>query len=150
MNNQDNISPRLAGLKKEPPFKVPAGYFDDFPARMQQRLNLEKQKMAPPKTRMLDLLRPVIGLAAGFAAVFLMVYWPVKTLTNRQTAEISLQKTEQVSTTDFTSLFEALDDETFFSLLENEGEDELMETESLVAYLASHYSDYDVFMETQK
>jgi hypothetical protein len=150
MNNQDHISPKLSGLKKEPPFKVPAGYFDDFPARMQQRLNQEKQQLSKSKPRVIDFLKPALGLAAGFAAVFLLVYWPVKTLTDRQTAQIHEQRTEEVYFNDFTSLLESLDDETFFSLLEKDPEDDIIETESLVAYLASNFSDYDVFIETQK
>ncbi len=150
MNNDGHISPKLAGLKKELPFRVPAHYFDDFPARMQHRLEMEKQSGTKPKTRVIDLIKPALSLAAGFAAVFVLVYWPVKTYNNRQIAENNASQFEQVISYDFENLFENIDEHTFFALLENEPGGDTFEAESLIAYLADSFSDYDVFMETQK
>ena len=150
MNNKDHISPKLEGLKKELPFRVPAHYFDDFPARMQHRLEMEKQSETKPKTRVIDLIKPALSLAAGFAAVFVLVYLPVKTIHNRQTAENNTSPFEQVISYDFTNLFENIDEQTFYALLENEPDADALGAESLIAYLADSFSDYDVFMETQK
>jgi hypothetical protein len=148
MNNKDHISPKLEGLKKELPFRVPAHYFDDFPARMQHRLEMEKQSETKPKTRVIDLIKPALSLAAGFAAVFILVYLPVKTLNNRQTAENN-SRSEQVTSIDFINLFENIDEQTFYALLRNEPEGDALGAESLIAYLTDSFSDYDVFMETQ-
>ncbi len=149
MNNRDNISPKLESLKKDYPFKVPQNYFDDFPARMQQRIEQEKQSISKPKTRIIDFIKPALGLAAGFAAIFMLVYWPVKTLNNRQIEATNIQ-VEQVLTDDYINLFEQFDEETFITLLEKQPNGDYTETESLVAYLASNYSDFDIFMETNK
>jgi hypothetical protein len=150
MNNQDNISPKLKNLSKELPFKVPRGYFDDFPARMQHRLELEKQAETKPKTRIIELFKPVLSLAAGFAAIFILVYWPIKTLNNRQTAEKIEFGVQQIISVDFFNIFENIDEHTFYALLENDSDDDVFETESLVAFLSANYSDYDVFIESQK
>jgi hypothetical protein len=149
MNNRDNISPKLAGLKKELPFKVPQKYFDDFPARMQHRLEQEKQASSKTKTRVIDFIKPTLSLAAGFAAIFILVYWPVKTLNNQQSASNTTTRIEQVVSDDFINLFEMFDEETFYALLEKEPNGDYLETETLVAYLADNYSEYDIFMETK-
>jgi hypothetical protein len=149
MNNRDNISPKLAGLKKELPFKVPQKYFDDFPARMQHRLEQEKQASSKTKTRVIDFIKPALSLAAGFAAIFILVYWPVKTLNNQQSASNTTTRIEQVVSDDFINLFEMFDEETFYALLEKEPNGDYLETETLVAYLADNYSEYDIFMETK-
>jgi hypothetical protein len=149
MNNRDNISPKLAGLKKELPFKVPQKYFDDFPARMQHRLEQEKQASSKTKPRVIDFIKPALSLAAGFAAIFILVYWPVKTLNNRQSASNNTNRIEQVVSDDFINLFEMFDEETFYVLLEKEPNGDYLETETLIAYLADNYSEYDIFMETK-
>lgn len=149
MNNRDNISPKLDGLKKELPFKVPQKYFDDFPARMQHRLEQEKQATSKTKTRVIDFIKPALSLAAGFAAIFILVYWPVKTLNNRQSASNTTTRIEQVVSDEFINLFEMFDEETFYVLLEKEQNGDYLETETLVAYLAENYSEYDIFMETK-
>jgi hypothetical protein len=150
MNNQDQLSPRLAGLKKENPFKDTAGYFDDFPARMQHRIELEKRSATVRKTRVIDILKPVLGLAASFAALFLLVYWPVKSLNERITVKNITVPTEHYLPDDLINFFEKIDEQTFYVLLEEEAEAFSPETESLVAYLAANFSDYDVFLETQQ
>jgi hypothetical protein len=44
MKEHKNITPKLDDLKKEHPFKVPEGYFNDFPVKM-AHLIAEKQKV---------------------------------------------------------------------------------------------------------
>ena len=148
MNNRDNISPKLEGLKKDIPFKVPHKYFDDFPARIQQRLEQEKQASSNTKSRIINLLKPALSLAAGFAAIFILVYWPVKTINNRQNASNTIG-VEQVASDEFINLFEMFDEETFYTLLEKEPNGDYLEMETLVTYLADNFSEYDIFMETK-
>jgi hypothetical protein len=149
MKNQDQISAKLAGLKKENPFRAPSGYFDDFPARMQHRLELEKAGEEKQKIRFITMVKPILGLAAAFAAVFIMVYWPVSTINNRQTAKMESAPAEHSVANDLISLFEHIDEHTFYALLEKETDSYLPENDQLVAYLADNFSDYDVFLETQ-
>lgn len=149
MNNRDNISPKLAGLKKDIPFRVPQKYFDDFPARMKHRLEQEKQVSSKTKPRVIDFIKPALSLAAGFAAIFILVYWPVKTINNKQNASNNTDRIEQVVSDDFINLFEMFDEETFYVLLEKEPNGDYLETETLVAYLADNYSEYDIFIETK-
>lgn len=148
MKNQDNISPKLTDLKKDLPFKVPKKYFDDFPVRMQHRLEQEKQDSTKIKTRLIDFIKPALSLAAGFAAIFILVYWPVKTINNRQSASNTIG-VEQIVSDDFINLSEMLDEETFYVLLEKEPNGDYLEMEALVTYLADNYSEYDIFMETK-
>lgn len=148
MNNRDNISPKLANLKKDLPFKVPQKYFDDFPARMQYRLEQEKQAQSKSKTRIIDFIKPALSLAAGFAAIFILVYWPIKTINNKQSVSNTTNFIEHVVSDDYTNLFEMFDEETFYALLEKEPNGQYLETETLVAYLTKNFSEYDILMET--
>lgn len=148
--NEDQLPPRLAGLKKDNPFRTPAGYFDDFPARLQHRMELEKSRASAGKTRVIDILKPVLGLAASFAAVFMLVYWPVKNLNERQSAKIQTVPSGVLLPDELISIMEKIDEQTFYVLLEEEPEVFSPDTEHLVAYLAASYSDYDVFLETQQ
>jgi hypothetical protein len=148
MKNQDNIPPKLTGLRKDLPFKVPNKYFDDFPARIQQTLEQEKQASSNTKSRIINLLKPALSLAAGFAAIFILVYWPVKTINNRQNASNTIG-VEQVASDEFINLFEMFDEETFYALLEKEPNGDYLEMETLVTYLADNFSEYDIFMETK-
>ena len=148
MKNQDNIPPKLTGLRKDIPFKVPNKYFDDFPARIQQSLEQEKQASSNTKSRIINLLKPALSLAAGFAAIFILVYWPVKTINNRQNASNTIG-VEQVASDEFINLFEMFDEETFYTLLEKEPNGDYLEMETLVTYLADNFSEYDIFMETK-
>jgi len=48
------------------------------------------------------------------------------------------------------NLVEYVDDHTFFNLLNEEDNDSGLEGRDLEMYIASNYSDYDIFLETQK
>ncbi len=149
MNKRDYISPKLEALKKDYPFRAPQHYFDDFPAKIQQRIQKEKQPSSKSSTRVIDFIKPALGLAAGFAAIFILVYWPVKTLNNRQPELTNLQ-IEQIISDDYINLLEQFDEETFITLLEKQPNGDYTETESLVAYLATNYNEYDIYMESIK
>ena len=69
MKEETNI---LNKIGKEPGFKVPQGYFDNFKKEMMSKLP-EKEIKAEPKTTTWLRLRPFVYMAAMFAGVWLMV-----------------------------------------------------------------------------
>ena len=69
MKEETNI---LNKIGKEPCFKVPQGYFDNFKKEMMSKLP-EKEIKAEPKTTTWLRLRPFVYMAAMFAGVWLMM-----------------------------------------------------------------------------
>ncbi len=69
MKEETNI---LNKIGKEPGFKVPQGYFDNFKKEMMSKLP-EKEIKAEPKTTTWLRLRPFVYMAAMFAGVWMMM-----------------------------------------------------------------------------
>lgn len=141
----EKIPKKLERITKELPFRVPMNYFDDFPARMQARIEIEGQ---PRKTKILNIIKPVLSLAAAFAAAFLLIYLPVKNI-NKFHEQASAEITQE-SNTAFFDIIERMDANTFFAILENENNDDPIDDDILIEYLAVNYNDYDIYLEMQK
>lgn len=62
----------LNKIGKEPGFKVPQGYFDNFSKEMMSKLP-EKEIKSEPKTTTWLRMRPFVYMAAMFAGVWLMM-----------------------------------------------------------------------------
>jgi hypothetical protein len=143
----EEIPESLREAGKELPFRVPDHYFDDFQARLQGRLDREQIPAANQNSLFVRYIKPALGLAAAFAAVFLLVFVPIHMVTRQN----SLAQNNSVSEEDkIINLVELVDDHTFFNLLEDENKDEIVEGQELEVFIASNYSDYDIYLETKK
>lgn len=147
MNQKDYIKGPLSGIKREVPFKVPEGYFNEFPARLQQRIQQEAQAEIKPRGRLIQMIKPALSLAAGFAAIIVMLYFPITYLNNRTLAENG--ESGIFLFDDFYALVHQFDDDTFYSLLENGSNGDIYETDDLADYLVANYTDYDFIVETK-
>jgi hypothetical protein len=150
MYKQEDTPKKLSEIRKENPFRVPGNYFEDFQARIQLRIEQEMQPEMKKPAKVIELLKPALSLAASFAAVFMIVYLPISSIQKRQFASDSPSTEVQIETDDYTYLIEDMDENTFFALFNNGDSDEIPADESITEYLAANYSDYDIFMETQK
>ena len=146
MDELKNISPKLSRLKKEVPFKVPDNYFDDFSARLQMKLEAEKKNVVTPKNRIVQFLKPALGLAASFALIFMLVYWPLKSFTPSQEATNDLQI--EMPDSEYLNIVEGMDDNSFYALLEESAESVDLNDEELLSYVSANVSDYDIYLET--
>lgn len=146
MKELEKIAPELSKIKKENPFRVPENYFDDFSARLQAKLDAEQNAVPVKKNNIIRYLKPAIGLAAGFALVFSLAYWPLKTLTPNQTAETNIQ---EISVNDmlFASAVEGIDVNSFYELLEKPAGNEQMSDDDLASYVNSNVSEYEIYTQ---
>ncbi|HCE58235.1 MAG TPA: hypothetical protein DER09_10510 [Prolixibacteraceae bacterium] len=146
MKELEKIAPELSKIKKENPFRVPENYFDDFSARLQVKLDAEQNAVPVKKNNIIRYLKPAIGLAAGFALVFSLAYWPLKTLTPNQTAESDVQ---EISVSDmlFASAVEGIDVNSFYELLEKPAENEQLSDEDLANYVNTNVSEYEIYSQ---
>jgi hypothetical protein len=142
-NLKDNKSP-LSNISKENPFRVPNHYFDDFSARLQSRIEAEKSIVPDQPNRFIRILKPALGLAASFALIFLLVYWPVKTFTPNQSAENQTEESNFTYMDYINSLYDAGND---FSLYASEEESNgtSVTDEDIADYIPSQYSEFALY-----
>lgn len=149
MDELKNIAPELSKLKKEVPFSTPKHYFDDFSARMQTRLETEIQ--APPKqqTRIIQFLKPVLGLAASFALIFMLVYTPIKIFVSSEIHQVAANTETISSDSELLKIMEGLEESSFFALLHESEDAAAFSDEELVMYVSANFTDYEIFEITE-
>lgn len=150
MHTQEDTPKKLSELRQENPFRVPSNYFEDFQARMQLRIEQDLHHEPKKPVRIIELIKPALSLAASFAAVFMIVYLPIRSIQNRQLASETPSTEIVTDIEDYSFLIENMDENTFFALYNNGSSEIIPADESITEYLAANYSDYDIFMETQK
>jgi hypothetical protein len=154
MNKLKKIAPELSKLKKEQPFGVPDNYFDDFSARLHYRLETEKQALPQPKNSFLRYLKPALGLAASFALIFMLVYWPVRSFLPSYLAKTNTYIETETEENEFLTFIEKLDENSFFAIIQESHSNEetvngSFDDEELMNYLSSNVSDYEIYLQTE-
>jgi len=144
MDDLKNIAPELSKIKKENPFRAPEYYFDDFSARLQTRIATEQTAGKTKQNTIIRYLKPAIGLAAGFALIFSLAYWPMKLLTPNQLAK-NTEITENTNEMLYASIVESIDENSFYTLLEDTKSARIFDDEELEDYMTSNSSDYDLY-----
>lgn len=125
---------------------MPPHYFDDFPARLQYKLEQEfTAAPAEPRGKIIRLLKPIMGLAASFLLIFMLVYWPLQILTPQKMASGSENATDLDD--NLLHLLENVDEPTFYTLLENEPEKVTFNDEELISYLSTTQSEFEIYMQ---
>lgn len=143
-----NDNSELSKIKKETPFGVPDNYFDDFSARLQVKLEAEKMPVPQKQNRIIQFLKPAFSLAASFALIFMLVYWPLKTFMPEQTAEADVQ--QELSEDEFLNVVEGIDENSFIALLNEPAEEIEFSDEDLLSYVSNNISDYEIYSENTK
>lgn len=145
---EDFTTPELSKISKENPFRVPDGYFDDFSARLQKRLEAEKKVISIEPVGFMRYLRPMLGLAASFGLIFLLVYWPMKSILPDKIADGN--NSNAISTDqEYTNFVEGIDENSFYALLSETSETQNLSDDDLVAFLSSNISEYEIFSQSQ-
>lgn len=151
MDELKNIAPELSKIKKEVPFRTPDNYFDDFSARMHTKIAAEKLPEQEKKPRIIQLLKPIIGLAASFALIFMLVYVPLNTFISKDITSVAQTTKIEYPDTEFINVIEGLDESAFIALLEEEEatSDDDFTDEDLTLYVSANFTDYEIFEFTE-
>jgi hypothetical protein len=149
MSNLKGDRPQLSEIKKENPFGTPNNYFDDFSARINARLEAEEKDIPTKKNQFIRFVKPALGLAASFVLVVFLVYWPVKLYLSAEIADNDFQPS--LYEDDFSNIaVESIDENSFFALLEEPGNDIKFSEEDLMSYVSANISEYEIYEETYK
>lgn len=153
MYEEENRQPEFLKRPKQNPFKTPENYFDSLEDRIMHSVeNEEKTKKSSGAGKVYRLLKPVLGLAASFALVFVLVYYPVKYFSSGK-----LVKTQSTDTTtnegnDFYSVvISSIDENALVNVLVSEDEisQEEINPDEVIAYLSSDMNDIEIYSEIQ-
>ena len=148
MDNLKNKSPQLSNMPKENPFQVPDNYFDDFSARLQEKIEADRTIILNHPNRFIKILKPALGIAASFALIALMVYGPIRNFTQNksaqnQTEESSLSYMEYINT-----LIQDGDDFSYYAQSVEQANESGISDEDIAAYIPAHTSEFELFAET--
>lgn len=147
MDELKKIAPELSKIKKENPFRVPENYFEDFSARLQERLETEKMGVHKNQNKVIQFLKPAIGLAAGFALIFTLSYWPLRIFTpNEQAENITIVNSESEML--YASWVEGIDENSFYAMLDNPNGSVDFTDDDLADFVNTNSSEYDIYSET--
>lgn len=127
------------------PFDVPAGYFESFEDRLEARIQALNEKPNSRRT-IIRTLKPVLGLAASFVLVFLLVKYPISLLLNKQVAE---QQTSEIEEDSYLKDLimsgpSTLDDKTLVQTMVTDPQ-QPAESEELMSKLSEEMNDYEIF-----
>jgi hypothetical protein len=147
MDELEKIAPELSKIKKENPFRVPENYFDDFSARLQVKLEAEKTGNSKNQNKIIQFLKPALGLAAGFALIFMLAYWPLTKLTPQQQAKNIETETDMIDMI-YATMVEGIDVNSFYALLDEPNGKVQFTDDDLVSYVNTNSSEYDIYSET--
>ena len=148
MNEKNNIESPLSGIPKKNPFGTPEGYFENLQDRIEARIEAENTSL-PRKTKVIRMLKPVLSLAASFALVYLLVYYPLSTFLPKymesQQAAAEVESQEFDIEEDFLAVF-STDNSLIEYMTEEENSDD-QASDEIYAYISSHMSDSEFYNE---
>lgn len=144
MSNLETFGPKLTEAGKRNPYKVPEGYFDELPSRVQELC--KQQETEEVTTSWAVTLRTQLALAAGiclFAMLALTGYYYSKQVGLNSPFKKDYIKIVEESGTEFEEfqLYEAVSKEVKKDSVKNQKNDELLE------YLLNDYVENGTLLE---
>lgn len=154
MYEEENTEPEFLKRTKKNPFKTPENYFDSIEERIMHSIKKEeKEKTSTGAGKVYRLLKPVLGLAASLALVFMLVYYPFKYFSSGKLAQTNATDTTVGEGNDFYSVvISSIDENALVNALASEEQisQEEMNPDEVIAYLSSDMNDIEIYSEIQK
>ncbi len=141
-----NIAPNLSKIKKENVFRIPDGYFEEFPGKMMERINHqeERQQVVHPVRR---LIRSPLTIAASIVVFAVLGYLSVRYL-------MSDGINQQLSSQEIAEYIEYyasdLDEGVYYEVLDEMAPEETEDqeyNEIMIDYLLDQGIDYQSIIE---
>jgi hypothetical protein len=152
MYEEDNIEHEFLKRPKTNPFRTPDRYFESMEDRVMETIHYQSKKKTS-SSRMIQFLKPALGLAASFTLVYLLVYYPINILFPKNVAQTEVtDSTSTVLPEEFTFNLASIDDNTLLhAIFSDEPNTTTAETnpDELLAYLSSGLNDVEIYAELQ-
>ncbi len=151
MYEKDKIEPDFLKRPKTNPFKTPDHYFDSLEDRIMAGIK-QSAKPRNNSAKIIQLMKPVLGLAASFALVYLLVYYPINILMLKTASKTEIAQSSSTDLFDNYSFnIGSIDDITLADVIfsDETSNDSLTSPEELLAYLSSGLNDVEIYSEIQ-
>ena len=151
MNKQDDIWTKLQNQSSDAPFKVPDDYFNTLEDQIEARIAAEEGKKS--KGKVIRMIKPVLAMAASFALVFLLVYYPLSVFLPDYMAKTSEQHNKQndlMNEDEAMISYISLSEQSTYDILffdEAGKADEEVQDEDVLSYLATTMNETEIFAE---
>ena len=150
---EENIEPEFMKRPKGKPFRTPDNYFDSIEDRVMGTIKQEaKKKTASGSGKIILLLKPVLGIAAGLALIYILASYPTKYSSSESIVKSEATDTTSSDVMDAYSLnLSMIDDNSLAEAIidaEIEPPTEMNKNEVL-AYLSTEMTDLEIYSEMQ-
>ncbi len=153
MYEEENIEPEFLKRPKKNPFQTPDHYFDSIEDRVMGAIEHEaKNKTTSKSDKIFQLLKPVLGLAASFALVYLLAYYPIKYFSPNSLVKSEITDSSSFDNMDAYALnFSLIDENSLFNTIFDNETNVLSEIkpDELLAYLSTDMNDLEIYSEIQ-
>ncbi len=145
MKEKENIFADSHKFPKGNPFEVPEGYFEMLEDRIEARIE-DEETIKTSRQKVIQLVKPLLGLAASFALAILLIYYPISRIvpwyTARQEQNENFSGEEEFITN---STF--IDDNMFFQVLTTPENNHELNSDEIINYLSDELNDYEIYAE---
>lgn len=150
MYNEKQIGQKIPE-RPQNPFRTPDQYFETLEDRIMAGIK-HAEVTQTKKNKIVHLLKPVLGLVASFALIYLLVYYPINHLVPQR-----MVKTEQADSSNtgipeaYSLSFSSVDETTLLNLIISDGSsnESKLSADEVVSYLATGNNDVDLYSELQ-
>ena len=151
MHEEEKIESEFLKRPKSNPFKTPEYYFDTLEDRIMANVQYQDKKKTKP-SGVIQYLKPVLGLAASFALVYLLVYYPITTFLLKDTAQVASNDSIETDWTEAYSVtLSNISENTLVNAIFSEESNAVTEAnpDELLAYLSSGMNEIEIYSELQ-
>jgi hypothetical protein len=151
MHEEKNIEPEFLKRPKTNPFKTPDYYFESLEDRIMGNIEYQDKKKTR-SSRVIQFLKPALGLAASFTLIYLLVYYPINTFLLKDSVKTEISANGSSDSLDrYLYSIAAIDESSLISAIFSDETNDLTESapDEILAYLSSGNNDIKIYTEIQ-
>ncbi|MGQ7870829.1 hypothetical protein [Sunxiuqinia sp. sy24] len=148
MKEKKDIWTELKNQPSKPPFKVPEGYFDSLEDRIEARINGETEEVSS-QGKLIRMLKPLLAMAASFALIFMLVYYPLSVFLPSylaKTSDVPMEESKTLSEDELLFSYFSSSTHSIYDLFsDDEVVEEDVDAEELLDYLSAEMNETEIY-----
>jgi hypothetical protein len=151
MYEEENIEPDFLKRPKTNPFRTPDYYFESLEDRIMGNIE-DKAKEKSSSAKIIQFMKPALGLAASFTLVYLLVYYPINTFLLKDNTKTAVNTTAPADLlNDYSINLTSIDENSLVDAIFSDETNNIAETnpDEFLAYLSSGLNDVEIYSEIQ-
>lgn len=151
MYEEENIESEFMKRGKTNPFRTPDRYFDSVEDRIMGEIK-HSAKNKTTSAKVIRLLKPVLGLAASFTLVYILVYYPINHFLPGGSENSNIAVSDSAPMVDDSTLnFSSIDENTLVNAIFSDKKSNISQInqDDMLAYLSSGLNEVEIYSEIQ-